>query len=89
MKVVVHTEDLVVLVSVMFLFVMSEIMEARLGKVCLWAGRCGLDPAKTGVMLFTTNTMVLELHFPRLNGQILTLSTNVKVLGVTIDPKLN
>ena len=90
-KVVAYADDLVILVSGMFLSIMSDIMEGALRKVCLWAARCGLsiNPTKTQLMLFTTKTRIPEFHLPRLNEQRLVLSSNVKYLGVILDPKLN
>lgn len=70
---------------------MSETMEEALGKVYLWAARCGLSkkPTKTELTLFTTATTEPEFHLPRQTAQRLILSLNVKYMIVTLDPKLN
>lgn len=67
-----------ILVSGIFSFVMSEIMEGTLERMCLRAARCalGIKESISGQMLFTTKPRV------RVNERRFILPSNVKYLGV-------
>ncbi|XP_055858922.1 retrovirus-related Pol polyprotein from type-1 retrotransposable element R1 isoform X1 [Episyrphus balteatus] len=90
-KAVAYADDLVVLVSGKFLPVISEMTDTALRKVSNWATSCGLgvNQSKTELMLFTTKTKIPAFPLPQLNGQILSLSSSAKYLGVILDTKLS
>lgn len=56
-------EDSVILVSRMFPFITSDIMEGTLGKTCVWSARCrlGINSTKVELMLFATQIRALEI----------------------------
>lgn len=82
MKVVAYANDLVILVSPIFLSVISESMKRALGKMCQWVARCrlGISPNKTELMTFIAKPSVPEFQLTRLNEQRLALSSQVDVI---------
>ena len=90
-KVVAYADDVVILVSGMFLDVISDIMTSALKTLSDWATGSGLgvNPSKTELVLFTTKTKIPGFRLPRLQGCELQLSNNAKYLGIILDAKLS
>jgi ribonuclease HI len=66
-------------------------MQSALGVVERWCSSAGLacNPAKTEMLLFTRRRKLDGYRSPKFFGRELSLSKQVKFLGVTLDPTLN
>ena len=90
-RIVAYADDIALLVSGKFPSTLSEILESALGELGRWAERGGLriNPSKTELVLFTRRRKVEDFRRPRVKGTMLSLSTEVKYLGIVLDSKLD
>lgn len=85
-----YADDLVIVVRGFCQSTISSIMQKALNTVSDWCGNSDLsvNAGKTVIVPFTNKRRLDRLVNPKLNGKIITFSTEVKYLGVTIDQKL-
>ena len=90
-KVVAYADDVVILVSGMFLDIISDIMTNALNSLSVWPTHSGIgvNPSKTELVLFTRKTKIPAFRLPRLQGCELPLSDRAKYLGIILDAKLS
>ncbi|MCP3662523.1 MAG: RNA-directed DNA polymerase [Gammaproteobacteria bacterium] len=86
-----YSDDGVVLVKGLHLDVLCGLMQTALDSVQQWCQQHGLsvNPQKTELVLFTRRRVVQGFRAPSFYGRELTLSPQVKYLGVILDSKLN
>ena len=90
-KVVAYADDVVILVSGLFLNEISDRVKLGLTKISKWAKTSGLgvNPAKTELVLFSKSPKTPLFSLPKINDVVLTLSRQAKYLGVIFDPQLS
>lgn len=86
-----YADDLTILISGHFTSVACNIMNNALKVVEAWCAENGLsvNPTKTELVLFTNKRNLGMYQLPSLFGTQLSLSDEVKYLGITLDSKLN
>lgn len=86
-----YADDLAILISGHFASVSCNIMRNALRVVEDWCKEYGLtvNPSKTELVMFTNKRNLGTYSLPTLFGTQLTLSDDVKYLGITLDSKLN
>ncbi|KAG7309924.1 hypothetical protein JYU34_004438 [Plutella xylostella] len=86
-----YADDLTILISGKFENLHCSVMQAAMKIVEQWCReyRLKVNPSKTELVLFTNKRKLNNMSLPTLFGTQLTLSTEVKYLGITLDNKLN
>ena len=92
-SVVAYADDIVILVSGLFLNTLSERVETALNMMVNWADMSGLgiNPAKTELVLFRKGYKTPNFYLPKLKVkfyQALMLSNQAKFLGVILDSRM-
>ncbi len=85
-----YADDIVLIVQGKFIDTVVDVMNNSLRDVSTWCNKVGLkvNPAKTVVLPFTRKRNLTTLARLRLDNVQLTVSDNVKYLGVVLDSKL-
>ena len=86
-----YADDITILISGSAENVQCEVMRSAFQIVEKWCDdhHLSVNPKKTELILFTNKRKLPELQLPKLFNTKLSLSTQVKYLGVTLDCKLN
>jgi len=89
-KVVSYADDVAILLQRKFPQTLCNLMKTALPTVSRWTAEYGLgvNPEKTELILFTSKYKIPSLTLPKLHQTRLTLSNQVKYLGVILDKKL-
>ncbi|KMQ87436.1 reverse transcriptase [Lasius niger] len=90
-QVVAYADDVVIMCSGQFTSIISERVGLGLKLLHEWTKGCGLgvNPDKTELVLFTRKKKIQSFTTPKLDGKLLSLSSEAKYLGVVLDSKLN
>ena len=86
-----YADDLVILIQGFDITTMMDLMSSALKKVEQWCIKVGLtiNPTKAELIIFTRKRRLGNVVTPTLFGKELTMSDQVKYLGVILDKKLN
>ncbi|KAL0810531.1 hypothetical protein ABMA28_010652 [Loxostege sticticalis] len=86
-----YADDLAILINGNAENILCGIMRSAFQIVEKWCNehQLSVNPKKTELILFTNKRKLPKLQLPKLFNTELTLSTQVKYLGITLDSKLN
>src|SRR6195952_5575990 len=85
-----YADDICILITGKFENILCSLMQSALKIVEKWCKdtELSVNPFKTEMVLFTRKTKIEELKLPSLFGTSLSLSENVKYLGLILDKNL-
>ena len=88
---VAYADDVIILVSGLFLNEISDRVKLGLTKISKWAKTSGLgvNPAKTELVLFSKSPKTPLFFLPKIDDVVLTLSRQAKYLRVIFNPQIS